>query len=112
MPSDKNPGEIRNTDLTQAQLESASEFLALLGWKDNEPSRKTKRVDIARIVAWYGALRFQSAFYRTTSLENPSRLIETTPSLATGAHIETEEVEFEIIEITDLQLRPLLSNVS
>ena len=112
MPSEKNPTEVRNTDLTQEQLESASQFLAVLGWKENTPSQKVKRSDIARLVAWYGALRFQSGFYRTTSLEKPSRLIETTPASTPLPQTETPDVEFEIIDRTDLQLRPLVSNVT
>src|SRR5437016_3363699 len=112
MNSNKNPAEIRSTDLTQEQLESAAQFLALLGWKDDEPFRKAKRSDIARVIAWYGALRFQAGFYRTTSLEKPSRLIETTQALPAVPQTVTREVEFEILELTDLQMRPLVSNIS
>jgi hypothetical protein len=108
MASVKHPAEIRGTDITPEQLESASQFLALLGWREGEPNRKTTRADIARIVAWYGALRFQSGFLQNGSLEKPSRLIETTSRTRTS-HAQTDQPEFEILELTDIQIRPLVS---
>src|SRR6185436_12623411 len=109
MASEKNRAEVRGNDLTPEQLESASQFLALLGWKEQELARNTTRADIARIVAWYGALRFQSGSNRIGSLEKPTRLIETTPSTKPAPRPQTEVVEFDLIELTDIQTRPLVS---
>ena len=97
MSSNNHHNEIKGTELTKEQLENAAEFLALLGWKDSEPSRTTKRSDIARIVAWYGALRYKSGLNKTGSLEIPARLIGKTPTPAPKT-----QTEFEILNLTDL----------
>jgi hypothetical protein len=96
---------IFRTDLTPEQLASAKEFLALLEWKENELTRTVKREDIARIVAWYGALRYKSGFARTGSLDKPTRLIERTRPVQPPRQ---EETGFEL-EIEDLTFRPLVS---
>jgi hypothetical protein len=71
--------EVRGTDLSPDQISHASEFLALVGWNGNENTRTTRRLDIARLVAWYGALRYQAGCNGSGSLEKPSRLIKREP---------------------------------
>jgi hypothetical protein len=77
--SKNNSIEVRGTDLSPNQLSHAGDFLALVGWNGNEPARTTRRVDIARLLAWYGALRYQAGQNASGSLENPWRLINKTP---------------------------------
>ncbi len=51
---------MKGTDCTPSQIVSASQFLAARGWPDDDIRREFKREDIVRIVAWYGAMRFQA----------------------------------------------------
>ncbi len=55
---------MKGTELTPEQIESARQFVAGR-MKQDEPYPDEQRVtvpfgDIARIVAWYGALRYQA----------------------------------------------------
>lgn len=104
----KTPTEIRRSNITKEQLVSAEDFLTAMGWKEAEPTRQVTRADIAFLIAWYGALRYQAGSNHIGSLEKPTRLIETTPKPSANR----DQVEFEIIELTDLVLRPLVSDVS
>lgn len=49
---------MKGTDCTEQQLARAGEFLTNRGWPEGQDFRRVSRADVARIVAWYGAMRF------------------------------------------------------
>ena|SRR5215831_5341743 len=102
MPTSKTR-PVKGTDITEAQLASASEFLTALGWSEGEALRNASRKNIALLLAWYGALRYQAAAHNLDSLQQPGSLIETT-SLNSKPH-QQSEVTFELLEIEDLTVR-------
>jgi hypothetical protein len=88
--------QARGTDLSPDQLSHASNFLALVGWKENENSRTTRRIDIVRLIAWYGSLRYQAGCIGNGSFEEPLHLISSSPPAASES--ATSDVAFEITE--------------
>ena len=99
MPATDNPGEVKGTDITKHQIDSASSFLTALGWGKSETARPVKRETVALLIAWYGALRYKAGFLRIGSCEDPGPLTDTTtpPLLATST---PPCEEFEIIDLT------------
>src|SRR5215831_2879920 len=98
MPPPENKSQIDGSKLSKKQLDAASQFLDLLGWTTSHPSSKVRREDIARIIAWYGAIRYQAAANGMGTLEAPGRpLIHKDPLL-------DDLIE---VEITDLHVRSL-----
>jgi hypothetical protein len=102
-----NTIQARGTDLSPEQLSHASNFLALVGWKENEYTRTTARVDIARLIAWYGSLRYQAGCNGSGSLERPLRLITPTPVVSKSPR---SDAAFEITDFTEIVFRPLESD--
>jgi hypothetical protein len=96
----KRSTEIKGKDITRAQIASANDFLTAMGWKDTETIRGIKRADVALLIAWYGALRYQAAIDHVGTLINPGRLVESTP--------RSEKPQFEIMEIADVITRSLV----
>lgn len=66
---------MRGTDCTPEQVEAASQFLADRGWPKDIPLAALSRESIARMIAWYGALRYQAGRDGINSLEKPGEII-------------------------------------
>lgn len=82
---------MRGTDCTPKQLGHASDFLADRGWPDNVNFGSQRREDVARLLAWYGVLRYQAGRDGTGgSLEEPSALevVKKSTREAGASHIE------------------------
>jgi len=93
----KNPTEIKGSDLTAEQIEAASNFLSGANWKSDEPTRKTSRVDIVKLLAWYAAVRYQAGVHGIGTLEKPNRTVCGPPAP------DFLESEFEIVLDTELE---------
>lgn len=105
MPSD-NQEVITASDLTEAQLASASEFLAANDWPENESARTITRSEIAKLIAWYGALRFMSGAKGIGTLEKPPRLIQSNRRRTPPKETEPTN-EFELLELVDVTFRTM-----
>ena len=67
---------MKGTDCTPEQVEHASQFLADRGWKASMVRGANRREDIVRVIAWYGALRYQAAKSGVGgTLEQPGELV-------------------------------------
>lgn len=93
----KNPTEVKGSDLTAEQIEAASDFLSGANWKSGEPTRKTSRVDIVKLLAWYAAVRYQAGVHGIGTLDKPGRTICVLPKP------NFLEGEFEIVLDTELE---------
>lgn len=51
---------MKATDCTPEQIESAEQWLHDRGWPVDAEVARVNRQQMARLVAWYGALRFQA----------------------------------------------------
>src|SRR5437867_4376811 len=98
---------VRGTDINNDQVASARDFLTALDWPEAETTREITRERIAFLIAWYGALRYQAGALKLGSLETPGRLIEV-PPITTKQN--TDELEFEILELEDVTVRALNHN--
>lgn len=65
---------MRGTEVTKEQMESASQFLADRGWPEGAPLAQAKREQIVRLVAWYGACRYQAGAAGINSWDCPGEL--------------------------------------
>lgn len=87
----KNPTEVKGSDLTAEQIEAASDFLSGANWKPDQPTRQTSRADIAKLLAWYGAVRYKAGLNRIGTVDKPGRTVCELPAP------EFLEREFEIV---------------
>lgn len=97
MPSQENSSQIDGSKLSKEQLDAASHFLGLMGWKESDPTSKVRREDIARLIAWYGAIRYQAGTNKIGTLEIPGQTV-------VHAKQPDDNMEFEI---TDIHFRSL-----
>lgn len=52
---------MKGTDCTPEQIANASDFMARIGkWPASRPVGQIDREDVAVLLAWYGALRYQA----------------------------------------------------
>lgn len=51
---------MKGTDCTPEQIAHASEFMEIARWPVSAPTAKCSRDQTARLLAWYGAMRFQA----------------------------------------------------
>ena len=100
MPSSKQR-IIKASDLTEDQLASAGDFLTRNNWTENEESRTVPRSEIAKLIAWYGALRFLAGADGVGTLEKPPRLLQSNGRPATDAKQANFGSDFEVIDLTD-----------
>jgi hypothetical protein len=106
MPSTKQR-VIKASDLTEDQLASASDFLTGNDWRENEDSRIISRSDVAKLIAWYGALRFLAGTDGIGTLEKPPRLLQSNGKPVTQSKTDEFVNDFELIEIADVTVRSL-----
>jgi hypothetical protein len=93
MPSTTNsPTQVDGSKLSKEQIAAASDFLTLQGWNDKDPTSKVRRKDIARLLAWYAAIRYQAGANGIGTLETPGRTMK-----ATTQPLELEP-EFHVID--------------
>ena len=62
---------MRGRDCTPEQLDRASDFLAKRGWQEEAEKAIQLRADMVRLIAWYGALRYQAGEKGIATLKNP-----------------------------------------
>ncbi len=105
---------IKASDLTEDQLESARDFLTGNDWPENEDSRTISRAEVAKLIAWYGALRFLAGANGIGSLEKPPKLLQSNGKpVHSNGNSSTESKtaqtvnDFEVIDITDRTFRSL-----
>ena len=91
-PTNNTPTQVDGSKLSKEQIAAASNFLTLQGWNDKDSTSKVRREDIARLLAWYAAIRYQAGANGIGTLENPGRTIEVPRVLEL-------ETEFEIINL-------------
>lgn len=102
MPPQENSSQIDGSKLSKEQLDAASQFLRLMGWKETDAKSKVRREDIARLIAWYGAIRYQAGANGIGTLEAPGQTV-----IHTKQSDETIEFEDMNFEITDIHFRSL-----
>ncbi len=98
---------IKASDLTEDQLESARDFLTGNDWPEDEGSRTISRSEVAKLIAWYGALRFLAGADGVGSLEKPPKLLQSNGKPVTKSKPNHFSNDFELIDITDLTVRSL-----
>jgi len=100
---------IKASDLTEDQLESARDFLTGNDWPQTEGIRTVTREEMAKLIAWYGALRFRAGADGIGTLEKPPRLLQSNGQPVT--HPTETEADgtnaFELIDITEVTIRSL-----
>lgn len=94
---------IKSSDLTPEQLASAEDFLSRNNWTNTEPTRTIPLAEVVRLIAWYGALRFQAGANGIGTLEQPPRLIQTAQPPPPPVEI-TPPSDFEIINVEFIPL--------
>jgi hypothetical protein len=101
MPA-KNQKAIKASDLTHDQLASARDFLTGNDWPESENKRTVPREEVARLIAWYGALRFRAGADGIGTLEKPPRLLQSNgqPVTETPAPEAAIISDFELIDVT------------
>lgn len=90
-----NNQQIDGSKLSNEQLAAASRFLTLMGWKESDPTSKVRREDIARLIAWYGAIRYQAGTNGIGTLEIPGQTVLHRKQSAADEDL----IEFEIVDV-------------
>lgn len=99
MSDQENPTQIDGSKLTRDQIDAAKKFLTTIGWPESEAKRTVSREDIAKAIAWYGAIRFQAGAHGIGSLEHPSNTIAAEKRATSTAF----EITFEEFKIEDVR---------
>jgi hypothetical protein len=97
----KNPTQIDGSKLTTDQICAGKNFLAAIGWPENEDKRTVTRDDMAKVVAWYGGIRFLAGVHGIGTLEHPNNPIvsEKKPADSIGFEFTFDELTMEDVQI-------------
>lgn len=96
--TDNSPTQIDGSKLSKKQLAAASDFLTLQGWNDKDLKSKVRREDIARLLAWYAAIRYQAGANGIGTLENPGRTVTVPQFLELATEFEITDFDFRSLE--------------